>query len=119
LIVALPSRTVGEGLSRVEALATPAFGAGGAGAVAPLVATAVDLAVHVVANADGTARIVDIAEPKVDGGRLSSELVVSWRSEGNRRGEGAGKLQVTGVSARLGAAMSAAGQSLPSSLVRR
>jgi pilus assembly protein CpaF len=119
LMVAVPARTVGEGLARVEALATPAFGAGGAAAVAPLVSSTIDLAVHVVANADGTARIVDIAEPKVDAGRVGSDLVATWRSDSGRRGEGAGKLQVTGVSARLGAALGAVGQSLPGNLVRR
>jgi pilus assembly protein CpaF len=112
LIVGLPARTVAEGLARAEALAGGAAGA-------PLLASTIDLVVHVVANADGTARIVDIAEPKSEGGRVSSDLVASWRSDSGRRGDGAGKLQVTGVSARLGAALGAAGQSLPSNLVRR
>jgi pilus assembly protein CpaF len=119
LLVAVPARTVGEGLTRVEALTAPAFGGGATTAVAPLVASTIDLAVHIVANADGTARVVDIAEPKVDGGRVGSDLVASWRSDSGRRGEGAGKLQVTGVSARLGAALGAVGQSLPGNLVRR
>jgi pilus assembly protein CpaF len=117
LLIAVPSRTIAEGLARVEALAAP-LGAGGA-SVAPLVCSTIDLAVHVVANADGGARVVDIAEPKVDGGRVAAEAVITWRSDSGRRGGGAGKLQVTGVSARLGAALAAVGQSLPSNLVRR
>ncbi len=118
LLLTVPSRGVGEGLARVEALATPALGASTA-SVAPLVCSTIDLVVHVVANADGGARIVDVAEPKMDAGHVAAELAITWRGDGGRRGGGAGKLQVTGVSARLGAALAAVGQSLPSSLVRR
>jgi pilus assembly protein CpaF len=118
LLLAMPARSVVEGLARVEALAAPALGAG-VGTAAPLVASTIELVVHVVANADGSARIVDLAEPKLDGGRLAAETVISWRGDGGRRAGGAGKLSVSGVSARLGAALAAAGQSLPSNLVRR
>jgi hypothetical protein len=110
------ARTIAEGLARLEALAAPL---GAAASVAPLVCSTIDLVVHVVANADGSARIVDVAEPKLEGGHAVPETVAAWRSEGPRRGTGPGKVQVTGVSARLGAALSAAGQSLPSSLARR
>jgi hypothetical protein len=54
----------------------------------------------------------------MDGGRVTADTAITWRADNGRRG-GAGKLQVTGVSARLGAALAAAGQSLPSSLVKR
>jgi pilus assembly protein CpaF len=118
LLATMPARSVAEGLSRVEALASPALG-GGAASVAPLVCSTIDLVVHVVANADGTARIVDLAEPRLDGGRLAAESVASWKSDSGRRGSGAGKLQTTGISSRLGAALAAVGQSLPSNLVRR
>ncbi|HEV3031984.1 MAG TPA: FHA domain-containing protein [Polyangia bacterium] len=118
ILVAVPARTVAEGLARLEALATPAFG-GGAASVAPLVSSTIDLVVHVVANADGGARVVDVGEPKTDAGRVAVESAITWRSDSGRRGGGAGKLQITGVSARLGAALAAVGQSLPSSLVRR
>jgi pilus assembly protein CpaF len=118
LLLAMPARSVAEGLARVEALALPALGAG-AGAAAPLVCGTIELVVHVVTNADGSARIVDLAEPKMDGGRLAAEAVVTWRGDGGRRAGGAGKLSVSGVSARLGAALAGAGQSLPSNLVRR
>ena len=118
LVIAMPSRSAAEGLARVEALTLPALGSG-AGAAAPLVSSTIELVVHVVANADGSARIVDISEPKVDGGRTATEAVITWRSESGRKGGGAGKLAVAGVSARLAAALASAGQSLPSSLVRR
>jgi pilus assembly protein CpaF len=119
LLLAAPARTVAEGLARVEALAANVNFGAGATSVAPLVCSTIDLVVHVVANADGSARVVDVAEPKVEAGHATAEAVISWRSDGGRRGSGAGKLHVTGVSARLGAALSAVGHSLPSSLVRR
>jgi pilus assembly protein CpaF len=115
LLVAAPSRTVAEGLARVEALAAPTFGAAPAG---PLICSTIDLVVHVVAPAEGGARVVDVAEPKMDGGRLTADTAITWRADNGRRG-GPGKLQVTGVSARLAAALAAAGQSLPPGLVRR
>jgi pilus assembly protein CpaF len=118
IIVAMPSRAVAEGLARVEALAMPALGAGGA-AVPQLMCSTIDLVVHAIAGADGSARIVDIAEPKTDSGHVVAEPVITWRSDSGRRGSGAGKLQVAGISARLGAALAAVGQALPSSLVRR
>jgi pilus assembly protein CpaF len=122
LLVAMPARTVSEGLARIEAIATTVLGAS-ASAIAPLVCSTIDLAVHVVANVDGGARVVDLVEPKIatttDGGRIGVDAVASWRSDAGRRGSGAGKLTVTGVSARLGAALAAVGQSLPSNLVRR
>jgi pilus assembly protein CpaF len=116
ILCGVTARTIAEGLARLEALAAPL---GAAASVAPLVCSTIDLVVHVVANADGSARIVDVAEPKLEGGHAVPETVAAWRSEGPRRGTGPGKVQVTGVSARLGAALSAAGQSLPSSLARR
>jgi pilus assembly protein CpaF len=121
LLVSMPARAVAEGLERVEALATTTLGAAAA-SIGPLVCSTIDLAVHVVqlvGGADGGARIVEIAEPKMEGGHVGAETVASWRSDSGRRGSGAGKLQVTGVSARLGAALASVGHALPSNLVRR
>jgi len=117
LLVALPARTVAEGLARIEALAAPLVTNGTS--VGPLVCSTLDLAVHVVANADGSARVVDVVEPKLESNHAAGDVVITWRSDSGRRGSGAGKLQVTGVSAKLGAALSAVGHSLPSGLVRR
>jgi pilus assembly protein CpaF len=124
LVLAVPSRTVFEGLARVEALASASLGGGGGvTAAAALVSSSIDLVVHAVANTDGGTRIVDIAEPRLDatagGGHVGLEPVVTWRGDGGRRGSGAGKLHIGGVSTRLGAALSAVGLSLPSSLTRR
>jgi len=122
LVIALPARTSAEGLARLEALARPAAATGGlaASSAAPLVATTIDLVAHAVTGSDGAARVVELSEPAFDegSGRLRAEAVASWRSDDGRRGGANGKLEVEGVSARLGAAMGAAGGTLPASLVR-
>jgi pilus assembly protein CpaF len=120
LAFAVPARAPGEALARLEALAMPALGPAGAASVAALVASTVDLVVHAVTSADGSSRVVEVSEPFADDatGRTGAEPVATWRGDGGRRG-GSGKLQVEGVSARLGAAFAAAGTALPSSLVRK
>jgi pilus assembly protein CpaF len=120
LALALPARTAGEALARLTALSAAALGAGGA-AAAPLVASTIDLVVVAVTSDAGGARVVEIAEPAAaaPGAPPSAEAVATWRSDGGRRGGDGGKLEVDGVSARLGAAFAAAGMALPSSLVRK
>jgi pilus assembly protein CpaF len=121
LALALPARAAGEALARLTALSAAALGAGGA-AAAPLVASTIDLVVVAASIGGGAARIVEIAEPQAvaaPGAPPSAEAVASWRGEGGRRGGDGGKLEVDGVSARLGAAFAAAGAALPSSLVRK
>jgi Flp pilus assembly CpaF family ATPase len=120
LALALPARTAGEALARLTALSAAALGAGGA-AAAPLVASTIDLVVVAASSGAGGARVVEIAEPAAaaPGAPPSVDAVATWRSEGGRRGGDAGKLEVDGVSARLGAAFEAAGAALPSSLVRK
>jgi len=100
LLLAAPARTIAEGSrARRGARGQRELRPAGGSSVAPLLCSTIDLAVHVVANADGGARVVDVAEPKVEAGHAAAEAVISWRSDGGRRGGGAGKLQVTGVSA--------------------
>jgi pilus assembly protein CpaF len=121
LALALPARTAGEALARLTALSAAALGAGGA-AAAPLVASTIDLVVVAVSTGGGAARVVEVAEPAAataPGAPPSAEAVATWRSDGGRRGGDGGKLDVDGVSARLGAAFAAAGAALPSSLVRK
>ena len=80
-------------------------------------AGAFDLVVQVVAVTDGSVRIVEVAEPRVDGAGLAADSVLAYHGDGNRREPGAGRLQGRGVSARLGAAFTVAGSPLPSALV--
>jgi pilus assembly protein CpaF len=114
ILLAMPGRTAGEAVNRFGALA--AAGLGGAGTAPALVAGAFDLYVHVVA-ADGGARIIEIGEPRAAGTELTLEVALQIYGEGAKRDLASGRLQGRGVSARLGAALAAAGSALPSSLV--
>jgi pilus assembly protein CpaF len=118
LVAALPGRSPLETLSRLTALAATGLGASAATSAA-LVAGAFDLVVQVVAVSDGTARIVEVAELRLDGAAVAADSVLAFQGEGNRRDPGAGRLQGRGVSPRLSAAFTVAGSPLPSSLVNK
>jgi pilus assembly protein CpaF len=118
LIAALPGRSSIETLGRLAALAAAGLGTTAAVTTA-LCASAFDLVLHVVAVTDGTVRIVEVAEPRVDGAALAADPVLAFSGDGNRRDPGAGRLQGRGVSARLSAAFTVAGSPLPSSLVNK
>jgi len=114
ILLAMPGRTASEAVTRFGALA--AAGLGTQATAAALVASAFDLYLHVVA-ADGGARIIEVGEPRAAGTELALDVGLSLYSEGSKRDGASGRLQGRGVSARLGAAMAAAGSTVPSSLV--
>jgi pilus assembly protein CpaF len=116
VILAMPGRSASEAVSRLGALA--AVGLGATATAAPLVANAFDLYVHAVA-ADGGARIIEIGELRANGAELTLEVSMSLYADGGKRDAGSGRLQGRGVSARLGAALAAAGHSLPSAVVAK
>ncbi len=118
IIAALPGRSALETLARLTALAAAGLGATPAAAAA-LVAGAFDLVIQVVAVTDGTARIVEVSEPRVDGAGVATDSVLAHYGDGNRRDPGAGRLQGRGVSPRLSAAFTVAGSPLPSALVAK
>jgi pilus assembly protein CpaF len=118
LVAALPGRSSAETLGRLAALAAAGLGATTAATTA-LCASAFDLVIQVVAVTDGTVRIVEVAEPRLDGAALAADPVLAFSGDGNRREPGAGRLQGRGVSARLSAAFTVAGSPLPSSLVNK
>jgi pilus assembly protein CpaF len=118
IIVALPGRSPGETLSSLTALAAASLGATPA-ASAALVAGAFDLVVQLVAVTDGTARVVEVAEPRADGAAMAADSVLIYYGDGNRRDPGAGRLQGRGVSPRLSAAFTVAGSPLPAALVAK
>ena len=114
ILLAMPGRTATEAVTRFGALA--AAGLGTPATAAALVASAFDLYLHVVAS-DGGARIIEVGEPRAAGTELALDVGLSLYSEGSKRDAAGGRLQGRGVSARLGAAMAAAGSTVPSSLV--
>jgi pilus assembly protein CpaF len=116
ILLAMPGRTAAEALNRFGALA--AAGLGGATTAAALVASAFDLYVHVVAS-DGGARIIEVGETRANGSEVALDVALQIYSEGAKRDLASGRLQGRGVSARLGAALAAAGSALPSALVAK
>ncbi len=115
LIVALPGRGGVDALNRLAALASVGLGSGGTAAA--LIASSFDLVLHVAATPDGGARVVEIGEPRSQGADVAVDVALSLYSDGGKRDPLGGRLQGRGVSARLGAAVAAAGGSLPSALV--
>jgi pilus assembly protein CpaF len=114
ILVGLPGRSASEALTRFGALAAVSLGGSGTA----LIANAVDLYVHVIAS-DGGVRIIEIGEPRAAGTELAIDVALSLYSEGAKRDPSGGRLQGRGVSARLGAALSAAGSALPSAIVNK
>ena len=114
VILAMPGRNASEAVTRFGALA--AVGLGTAATAPALVANAFDIYVHVVA-ADGGARVIEVGELRAAGAELALDVALSIYGDGSKRDAGSGRLQGRGVSARLGAAMAAAGSALPSGLV--
>jgi Flp pilus assembly CpaF family ATPase len=113
MLVAMPGRSATEAITRFGLLAVAALGATAAPALA---ASAFDLYVHVIA-ADGGARIIEIGEPRVSGTELGVDVALSLYGEGAKRDLASGRLQGRGISARLGAALAAAGSPVPPALV--
>ncbi|HMF44285.1 MAG TPA: ATPase, T2SS/T4P/T4SS family [Polyangia bacterium] len=114
ILLAIPGRTASEGVTRLGALA--AVGLGASTTAPALVASAFDLYVHAVA-ADGGARIIEIGELRAAGAELALDVALSMYGDGSKRDLASGRLQGRGVSARLGAAVAAAGSPLPSAIV--
>ena len=69
ILAALPGRSPGEALVRLGTLASVALS--GSTAAPALAATAFDLVIQVVSVSDGTARIVEVAEPRWSSGALT------------------------------------------------
>jgi pilus assembly protein CpaF len=116
LLLAMPGRSPTEAVSRFGALA--AIGLGTMATATALAANAFDVYVHVVA-AEGGARIIEIGELRANGAELSLDVALSMYGDGSKRDAGSGRLQGRGVSARLGAALAAAGSQLPSGLIAK
>ncbi len=109
----IAGRSAHDALTRLQALATPTLGIG----VRELIAESFDVVVHVSTLSDGSVRVLEIAEPKLDGeGRLVAEPLLTWRPEEGRSG---GKFATTGTASRLGSTLAARGTSVPASVLRR
>ena len=110
----MPGRTAAEAVTRFGALAAAGLGTTGdrRGPGRERVRS-----LPARRGADGGARIIEVGEPRAAGTELALDVGLSLYSEGSKRDGAGGRLQGRGVSARLGAAMAAAGSTVPSSLV--
>src|SRR5580765_621091 len=111
IVASLAARSADEALLRLRAFVGPMVGAG---ALAPLAASAIDLIVVGATNAEGGVRVAEMAELRADGDALSLSFVAR-RPE---RSRGSSPPMVVGVSSQLADSIASAGQALPSHLVR-
>jgi pilus assembly protein CpaF len=108
-------RSPNDALARLQGLAASAA-AGGAG-VRELIVGSLDLVVHAASAADGSVRVLEIAEPRLDPeGRLAAEPLLVFRAEDGRAG---GRYQTTGSPSRLAATLAARGVQIPSAVLPR
>ena len=115
IIAGVAARSAVEALDRVRAFAAPAVGQAGLSA---LLGSTINLIVFGAVLADGTVRVLEIAEPTAEGPNVVAANVAR-RPEKERGRTAVGVLDVAGVSSRLAAAISSAGETLPTYLVRR
>jgi pilus assembly protein CpaF len=111
LIASIAARSAAEALTRLRAFS---IGAVGSAALPMLVTSTIDLVV-VAASTPAGVRVVELAEPSVEGDGLIPAFVAK-RSEANRTST---TLDVTGVSTRLAAAIAVAADGLPTHLIRQ
>jgi pilus assembly protein CpaF len=108
-------RSPNDALARVQGLAASAA-AGGAG-VRELIVGSLDLVVHAASAADGSVRVLEIAEPRLDAeGKLAAEPLLVFRAEDGRAG---GRYQTTGSPSRLAATLAARGVQIPAAVLPR
>lgn len=115
LIGCMAARSSAEALTRLRAFTVAALGWTGFGA---LVTSTLDLVIVVGTGPGGSARVVEIAEPQLEGD-TAIPVVVARRPENTRQ---AATLEVSGVSSRLASAIAAASgtaDGLPGHLIRR
>jgi Flp pilus assembly CpaF family ATPase len=115
VFAAVAARSANDALSRLQALA--GSGMGGSNSVRELLAGSFDLIVHASTMADGSLRVVEIAEPRADlEGRVVAEPLLTWRADEGRNG---GRFQTTNARSRLAATLAARGVEVPANVLQR
>jgi pilus assembly protein CpaF len=115
VMAVVAARSPNDALGRLQGLAASAV-AGGAG-VRELIIGSLDLVVHAASAADGSVRVLEIAEPRLDNeGRLAAEALLAFRAEDGRAG---GRYQTTGSPSRLASTLAARGVQIPSAVLPR
>jgi pilus assembly protein CpaF len=108
-------RSPNDALARMQGLATS--GAAGGAGVRELIVGSLDLVVHAASAADGSVRVLEIAEPRLDAeSKLVAEPLLVFRAEDGRAG---GRYQTTGSPSRLAATLAARGVQIPAAVLPR
>lgn len=110
-IVAVAARSGSDALERLAALAGPALG--GVAHARGLAAAAFDLVICAATMADGSVRLLDLGEPRMNataGGDVASAIV--WQPEAG----GGGHFEMVGTLPRLGVTLAVRGIDLPADL---
>jgi pilus assembly protein CpaF len=110
-LVSLIARSSNEALSRLRALAS-ASGSGGGDALA----ASLDVVIHVIGQADGSFKVLEIAEPVLESsGELRAQPLLSWQS----KGKGKGRFLATLTPSRLAAKLEAGGVNISEAVLQR
>ena len=110
-IVAMAGRSSADALGRLAALAAPALG--GLGHARNLAGAAFDLIVCAGTLADGSVRMLDLAEPRPgQGGETEVVPILVWSPDG----ASGGRYEVVGRPVRLAATLASRGLPVPGSL---
>lgn len=107
VIQSMVARSTNEALHRIQMLGAPA---GSGAASGDLVLSSVDVVVQASVLADGSLKVVEIAEPKASlEGHVTSNALLTWVADD----DSAGTFSVTGARSGLAAKLASAGSALP------
>jgi pilus assembly protein CpaF len=111
VLAAMVARSGNGALSRLRTLAAAA-GLGGGDALG----SSLDLVVHVISQADGSFKIMEIAEPALgSSGELRAEALLTWQS----KGKGKGRFVATRTPSCLAAKLEAGGVNISDTILQR
>jgi pilus assembly protein CpaF len=106
VIQSMVARSTTEALHRIQLLGAPA---GSGAASGDLVLSSIDLVVQASVLADGSLKVVEIAEPKASlEGHVTSNALLTWVADD----DSAGTFSVTGARSGLAAKLASAGSAL-------
>lgn len=113
-ILSLVARSTNEALHRIQVLGAPAGSS--AATAGDLALGSIDVVVHAMVLADGSLKVVEIAEPKASlDGQVTSHALLTWIAEA----EGTGSFSVTGARSALAAKLVSAGIPMPSTILNQ
>jgi Flp pilus assembly CpaF family ATPase len=106
VVLSLVARSTNEALHRIQLLGAPASSSGAT--TGDLVLSSIDVVVQTSVLADGSLKVVEIAEPKASlDGQVAAHALLTWIPD-----DGTGSFTVTGARSALASKLSSAGSAL-------